>query len=104
MLTSFAKPCIALAVTGVAAVSVSAPAAAGPQDAAFLQRLNSVGITSSSPLSTFVYAQKVCRELSFGTPHARVAEFVDIDSPYFNSADATNFVVMAYMTYCPAMA
>ncbi len=104
MLKSFVKSCIAIAVAGVAAASLSAPASAAPQDVAFLQRLNSVGITTSNPLATLRYAQDVCRELSFGTPHSRVADLVLSDNTYFNSGDAANFVVMAYMTYCPQMA
>lgn len=104
MLKSCAKPCTAIAVASAAAVILSAPASAGPQDAAFLQRLNSVGITTANPLATLRYAQDVCRELSFGTSHSRVADLVLTDNTYFNSGDAANFVVMAYMTYCPKMA
>ncbi|QFS89923.1 hypothetical protein FIV07_04140 [Mycobacterium sp. THAF192] len=88
---------------GVAASAlILAPAAAAqPQDAAFLNRLQSVGITTSNPYATVMYAHGVCRQLDIGVPPARIVDFVLSDNPSFDRKGAGDYVVLAYMTYCP---
>ena len=84
-----------------AAIASAAPAGAAPQDAAFLNRLNQVGITSSNPYATFLEAYAVCRHLDFGTPHSGVVGIVLSNNPDLDYESAADFVVLANMTYCP---
>ncbi|MFB1295718.1 DUF732 domain-containing protein [Mycobacterium sp. pW049] len=86
---------------GAFAIGAAAPAAAAPQDGAFLSRLNQVGITSSNPYATFREAYAVCRHLDFGTPHSRIVGIVLSNNPDLDYESAADFVVLAYMTYCP---
>ncbi|KUI27341.1 hypothetical protein AU194_10230 [Mycobacterium sp. GA-2829] len=83
------------------ATAISPPAGATPQDQAFLHRLDEVGITYTSPYGTTMYARGVCRELDLNVPHSRVVEFVQRDNPAFDWDHAADYVVIAYMTYCP---
>ncbi|MBX7447203.1 DUF732 domain-containing protein [Mycolicibacterium sp. 3033] len=86
----------------VTSALILAPAAAAqPQDAAFLNRLQSVGITTSNPCATVTYAHGVCRQLDPGVPPARIVDFVLSDNPSFDRKGAGDYVVLAYMTYCP---
>jgi hypothetical protein len=86
----------ALAVTGFAP-----SAAATPQDEDFLHRLDEIGITYTNASGTILYAQGVCRELNLHIPHARVVDLVRNDNPGFDWDGAADYVVVAYMTYCP---
>ena len=88
-----------LAVTS--ALTLAPAASAQPQDAAFLNRLQSVGITTSNPYATVMYAHGVCRQIDLGTPVARIVDFVLSDNPSFDRKGAGDYVVLAYMTYCP---
>lgn len=85
----------------VTCVSTATAIGATPQDQAFLDRLNKVGITYTSPYGTTMYARSVCRELNLSVPHSRVVEFVQRDNPAFDWDHAADYVVIAYMTYCP---
>ncbi|CAA0138202.1 putative protein [Mycolicibacterium vanbaalenii] len=88
-----------LAVTS--ALCLAPAAGAQPQDAAFLNRLQSVGITTSNPYATVMYAHGVCRQLDLGVPTAQIVDFVLSDNPSFDRKGAADYVVLAYMTYCP---
>jgi Protein of unknown function (DUF732) len=95
------RPLVTSTVLAVAALSLAATASAAPQDGAFLNRLNQVGITSSNPSATFLEAYAVCRQLEFGTPHSRVVGIVLSNNPDLDYESAADFVVLANMTYCP---
>jgi hypothetical protein len=91
-----------LALTAVsAAVGMAVSAGAAPQDAAFLDRLQRVGITWSNPYAIVQDAYAVCRELDLATPHSRIVDFVLNDNPDLDWESAADYVVLAYMTYCP---
>lgn len=96
------KSAVGLTLTAISiAVGLAGPAAAAPIDQVFLDRLQSIGITSSNPYATVGYAHGACRQLSLGTPHSRVVDYVMSDYPTFDRESAADFVVTAYMTYCP---
>lgn len=84
-----------------AALSTAVHADASPQDAAFLDRLDKVGITSSNPYATVLDAYAVCRQLDIDTPHSRIVDFVLTDNPDLDWESAADYVVLANMTYCP---
>lgn len=93
---------VGLALTAVsAAVGMAGSAGAAPQDAAFLDRLHKVGITWSNSYGIVQDAYAVCRELDLGTPHSRIVGFVLNENPDLDWETAADFVVLAYMTYCP---
>ncbi|MGE2832707.1 DUF732 domain-containing protein [Mycobacterium sp. SMC-4] len=93
---------IGLSLVGtLMAAGLAAHAGASPQDTDFLDRLDQVGITYTNPYGTIRYAQGVCRELNLGVPHSRVVELVRYDNPAFDWDGAADYVVLAYMTYCP---
>ncbi|ORB28069.1 hypothetical protein BST38_22080 [Mycolicibacterium parafortuitum] len=88
-----------LAVT--TAVGLAAPAGAAPQDAAFLNRLQQVGITVFNSYTTIQGAYAICRELDLGTPHSRVVALVLAANSDLDWESAADYVVLANMTYCP---
>ena len=93
---------IGLILIGAWTAAWFAPSAtANPQDADFLHRLDEIGITYTNPYATISYAQGVCRELNLGVPHPRVVDLVRYDNPAFDWDGAADYVVVAYMTYCP---
>lgn len=103
----YAAPTRFLVATGsvllctLIAVWSAASASATPLDDDFLDRLDEVGIVYTSPIGTIRYAHGVCRELDLGVPHSRVVELVRYDNPAFDWDAAADYVVLAYMTYCP---
>lgn len=48
-----------------------------------------------------MYARGVCRQIDLGVPPARIVDFVLSDNPSFDRKGAGDYVVLAYMTYCP---
>lgn len=100
-MTFLKRLCIVVGLSAATALGLATSASATPQDVDFLDRLQKVGITTSNPYATVRYAHDVCRELDFGTPHSRVVDFVLSDNPAFNRKGAADYVVLAYMTYCP---
>ncbi len=88
-----------LAVT--AATGLAAPAGAAPHAAAFLNRLQQVGITVFNSYGTIQDAYAVCRQLDLGTPHSQLAGYVMAANSDMDWESAADFVVLANMTYCP---
>lgn len=87
--------------TSAVTIGLASSSEATPEDQAFLERLNNVGITYTNAYGTTLSAQGVCRELSRGTPHTRVVDMVLVDYPTFSWDGAADYVVTANMTYCP---
>lgn len=82
---------------------MAAPASAAPQDAAFLQRLSASGITYENAYGIVLYAHKVCRALHLGMSVDSVVDNVFTESPALADREsAADYVVIAYMTYCPS--
>ncbi|MGE0219525.1 DUF732 domain-containing protein [Mycolicibacterium sp.] len=88
-----AAACAAIAFAGVSGAT--------PLDDEFLVRLDKIGITTSNPFATVVSALGVCRQLRMGTPHSRVVDFILSQNPSLDRDGAADYVVVAYMTYCP---
>ncbi|MEH3140756.1 MAG: DUF732 domain-containing protein [Mycobacterium kyogaense] len=79
----------------------TSPAQAEPLDTAFLDRLTKVGITTSTPYMSILYAHDICRQIGSGVPLSRIVSFVLNDNPRMNQKGAEDLAVLAYMTYCP---
>ncbi|MDN4520358.1 MULTISPECIES: DUF732 domain-containing protein [Mycolicibacterium] len=99
--TALSRIVVGAAAASATAVGLASTSSGAPLDQLFLERLTNIGITYSNPYAAIVYAQGVCRQLSFGTPHSRVVDMALSDYPSFGWDGAADFVVTANMTYCP---
>ncbi|ADU01163.1 DUF732 domain-containing protein [Mycolicibacterium gilvum] len=97
----FARRAASAGIAAVAAVGLAAPAAAAPEDAVFLDRLQKAGIEVFNPSATVFYAYGVCRQLDLGMPQTRIVDFVMSDNSNLDWEAAADYVVLANMTYCP---
>ena len=100
-MTNLRRSATVASLVVAAALSTAGHADASPQDAAFLDRLDKVGITSSDPYTTILDAHAVCRQLNIGTSQSRIVDFVLSDNPDLDWDSAADYVVLANMTYCP---
>lgn len=90
-------------VAGLAAVALSAPAAANSIDDAFLGALNNAGMNYADPESTVAMGQTICPMLSQpGGSFASTASSV-VGSNGMSPAMAQMFTSIAISMYCPSM-
>ena len=100
-ITAAVTTAIGAAAVGLA-VATAGAAGASTTDDSFIDQMNSVGISFSSPQEAVKEGHQVCRELAAGKTGTDVATEV-LSQTDLTTKQAAYFVVGATKAYCPEL-